>query len=155
MCTFYCIFCCTFCCTKYMMKYYFAPDSAVHSAPYSTIDYAIIFTQEILHLSLISKKKALFIIRNIYYLPHLYYFSWWMKFAIFQINTDLVIAFQNIKLFTQEPSHHSLTSERNWLSSSQSFLLKSLYISPSFQKETDSLPRKVFLDHPLYTTFSW
>ena len=57
------------------MKYYLAPDSALHSAPYlapyskiskisvlvpslTTIDDAIIFTQDILYPSFISKKNA-------------------------------------------------------------------------------------------------
>ena len=75
------------------MKYYLAPDSALHSAPYSapyskiskisrlvtfwaTIHHKINFTQNISHSFFISKNKIVLSIaesfRNIHFLPHFY-----------------------------------------------------------------------------------
>ena len=90
-----------------MMKYYLAPDSALHSAPQSnmqklsvlvpslrTINQTIVFTQDTLHFSSISKEKNVLSIvedsRNIYFLQHFYQFSQWMRCAMFYINTGIL-----------------------------------------------------------------
>ena len=41
-------------------------------------------------------------VENIHLLTHLYYFSKWVRCSIFQINTDLLVIYQNINTFTQE-----------------------------------------------------
>ena len=51
------------------------------------------------------KKIALSIaksFRNILFLPHFYQFSQWLRCAIFQINTDLLVIYQHLIIFTQE-----------------------------------------------------
>ena len=63
---------------------------------WKTIDHTIIFTQESLHPSFISKKNFALSMaeafRKINFLPRAYQFSQWMRCAIFQINTDLLIS---------------------------------------------------------------
>ena len=90
-----------------LMKYYLVTDSALHSAPYSppyskiqkvsvlvssltTTNLAIIFTQEILHLSNISKRKCTLQRRR--YLPFTTFllFLQWIRCAMSQINSDIL-----------------------------------------------------------------
>ena len=63
-------------------------------------------------------KKVLFSIaetlRNIHFLTHFYYFSKWMRCALFQINTNLLLIYLNIKIFTENTWHLFLISKRNW-----------------------------------------
>ena len=47
------------------------------------------------------------VFRNIYFLPHANKSSQWIRCAIFQIETDLLVIYQNINIFTQETSHPS------------------------------------------------
>ena len=69
--------------------------------------------------------------RNIYSLSHFYQLSQWMRCAMFQINTNLIVIQQNINIFT----------------------LKPFYIPPLFQKEIGTPHRKCFSKHPLSTTY--
>ena len=106
-----------------LMEYYLVPDSALHSALYSapqsniqklsvlvpflkSIKQAIVFTQDTLHFSFISKEKNVLSItedfRNMYFLQHFYQFSRWMRCAIFYINTGILTNQKRINIFTQE-----------------------------------------------------
>ena len=54
--------------------------------------------------------------QNLHFLLHFYQFSQWMRYAIFQINTNLLIIQQNINIFTQETLYSSFISKENWRS---------------------------------------
>ena len=71
------------------------------------------------------------VFENIHFLTHANYFSQWMRCAIFQINTDLLVIYQNINISTQDNLYPSII----W-------------------KKIDALHRKRFSKHPLFTTFS-
>ena len=58
-------------------------------------------------------------------------FSQWMRCAIFQTKTDLLVIYQNVNIFTQETLYPSFIS-----------------------KKISTLHRKGFSKHPLFTTFS-
>ena len=62
---------------------------------------------------------------------HFFYFSKWMRCAIFQINTKLLVTYWNINIFTQEILYPSI-------------IWKKLALSIA----------NAFLKHPLFTTFS-
>ena len=52
-----------------------------------------------------NKKFVLFIAqvsKNIHFLPHANYFSQWMRWTIFQIYTNLLLIYQNFKIFAQK-----------------------------------------------------
>ena len=59
--------------------------------------------------------------RNFQFLQHFYYFTQWMRCAIFQINTNLLITERNINIFTQETLYSSFISKKNWRSPSGTF----------------------------------
>ena len=114
---FFSFFCWSHCISQFD-EILFSTDSALHSGPYSapqlnmqklsvlvpslkTINQAIVFTQDTLHFSLISKEKNVFSIaedfRNMYFLKDVqrfYQFSQWMRCAIFY-NTNT--GFQQIR----------------------------------------------------------
>ena len=79
------------------------------------------------------KKIALSIadaFRN-HFLPYFYQLLQWMRSAIFEINTNLLVIQKTLI-----------------------FLHKTLYIPPSFRKKIDTLHLKSFLKHSLFTTIS-
>ena len=50
--------------------------------------------------------------RNIHILPHFHQFSQWIRCAIFQINTNLLIIQRNINIFTQDTLYLSFISKK-------------------------------------------
>ena len=78
--------------------------------------------------------------RNIHILRQFYWFSLWVRCAIFQINTNLLISEQNINIFTQETLF--------------SFFIFLLYFPSLFWKNDCDLYRKVILKNSFFTIFS-
>ena len=65
--------------------------------------------------------------RNINFLAHTNYFSQWMRCAIFQINTDLLVIYQNINIFTQETSYLSIIWKKIWRFPAKTFFETSTF----------------------------
>ena len=65
--------------------------------------------------------------RNIHILTHFYYFSQWIRCAIFQINTNLLLIYQNINIFTQETLYLFIIWKKRWHCPSQNFLKHPLF----------------------------
>ena len=132
----------------YKMKYYLAPDSALHSAPCSKTKKISVLgpsltiprqcsyfnTRHFTLLFHLKKNDCAFHrtrFRNIQFLPRAQQFTQWMRCVKFKISTYLLVIYQQINIFTRD----------------------TLY--PSFiPKKIGTLHRKLFLKHPLFTTFS-
>ena len=94
-----------------------------------------VFTQTLYTLLHFKKEFTISILEvftNIKCLPHLYQFSQWMRCAIFQINTNLLVIQQNINIFAKETLYPSFISK----------------------KKIGVLHRKRFSKHSLLSTFS-
>ena len=60
--------------------------------------------------------------KNIHFLTRFYHFSQWIRRAIFQINTDLLVIYQSINSSTQETLYPSfILKKKKWLSQLQAF----------------------------------
>ena len=102
----------------------------------TTINHANIFTQDTYTLTSFQKKFALSIaqvFRKIHILPHVYQFSQWMRCAVFQINTDLLVKYQHVSIFTYEALHPSFTSKKIWYHPLRKFLEISTFIAHTYQ----------------------
>ena len=103
---------------------------------------------------------------NIPFLPKFYYFSRWAMCPIFQINTILLVTWQNINVFTQEALYPCFIWKSNCHSPSQSssetstFTLFSLFLTAKFtmfQINTDfriNHLKKMFLQKTPHTPHS-
>ena len=112
------------------MKYYLAKISILVSF-WATIDQKINFTQNTYTPPSFPKKKLLSIadaFRKIHFSPPFYQFSQWMRCAIFQINTNLLITQRNINIFRQET-----------------------LFPPSFQIKIYAVHRRIFQKYRLFT----
>ena len=83
-----------------------------------------IFTQETLFHSFISNKNLRSPLQNFLEISieiNFQYFRLWMRCAIFQINTNLLIIQRNVNIFTQQTLYPSFILRKNWRSPSQTF----------------------------------
>ena len=69
------------------------------------------------------------VFRNIHLLPHASLFSQWMRCAVFQIYTDLLVTHQNFNIFTQHVIYPSISWEKNWRFPSQILFEPSTFYS--------------------------
>ena len=102
----------------------------------TTINHANIFTQDTYTLTSFQKKFALSIaqvFRKIHILPHVYQFSQWMRCAVFQINTDLLVIYQHINIFTYEALYPSFTPKKIWYPPLRKFVEISTFIAHTYQ----------------------
>ena len=56
------------------------------------------------------------VFKNTHFLPHVNQFSQWMRCAIFQIKTNLLVIYQDINIFTKETLYPSIIWKKNWRS---------------------------------------
>ena len=73
------------------------------------------FTEHITPVFHFQKKVALSIAKdfiNIHFLRHTYYLSQWMRYSIFQKNTNLLVIYQINDIFTQDTLYPSFISKK-------------------------------------------
>ena len=69
--------------------------------------------------------------RKIHFLTHFCYFPQWMRCAIFQIKSDLLVIYQNINIFTQETWYPSILWKKICALHCKSFSKHSLFAALS------------------------
>ena len=107
----------------------------------------IFYTKHLILLLHSNKKFVLSIaqvFKNTHFLPHVNYFSQWMRCAIFQIKTNLLVIYQDINIFTKETLYPSIIWKKNWRSRLLAFFETSTFyhIFTVFNSEVCNISNK-------------